>query len=203
VSKRSYRRLAAVTGAALALGSMAPAMAARVSATGTADAGVEVTDVTLPSIDTSAATGLLSDLSSLALGTVQATQQFAVSTAGSLQGQVDDIVGDLLGGSLLSVDANATINVSGGSLSATGLLDADSNILGVVPSPDALVGTAFGLAGQVQTIANPIVNTALGLPATAIGLVAGAPDIVFGLVDSLSLTAGGDANVGASLLGMF
>ena len=51
MSKRSYRRLAAVTGAALAIGAMAPALAAQVGASVSADPSPQVTDVTglLPS----------------------------------------------------------------------------------------------------------------------------------------------------------
>lgn len=196
MSKRSYRRLAAVTGAALALGSMAPAMAARVN--GTAD--VEVTDVTLPQLDTSAATGLLTGFSGLAFSTVNATKTLAFSSVSGVKNDVSGIVGDLLDGSLLSLDGNVGLNVGGGGASATGLLDADSGILGVVPAPGEIVGTALGVVGQVHQIASPIVQTALTVPGTAMGLATGAPGLLFSMIDGTSVSANGNA---ATLVTLF
>jgi len=207
VSKRSYRRLAAVTGAALALGSMAPAMAARVNANGTAD--VEVTDVTLPQLDISAATGLLTGVSGLAFSTVDATKTLAFSSVSGLQNDVTGIAGDLLdGGSLLSLNvggnANVGLNALGAGVQVDGLAQAPLALVGnVVPTATGAVDTALDLAASAQEIASPIVETALTVPGTAIGLATGAPDLLFSLIDGTSLSANGNAGLGASLASIF
>jgi len=119
VSKRSYRRLALVAGAALAVGAVAPAAMASVSinADGTSAATVGLTLPTLPS---------LTDLPGVGMG--------AVSTVNDLA------LGDVVG------IANV-LNLSG--LSANVLNAADSNLGNVIAAVNANAANVFANVGGV------------------------------------------------------
>jgi hypothetical protein len=214
VSKRSYRRLAAVTGAALAVGAMAPAMAARVDANGTTSANVDATDVThgLPSVSTLVPTALVAGVAGTALSTVQNTQGMALTDVNHLMTGILGITGGLTnGGSLLGVNvagnANTSANVLGAGVAVNGVGTAAAGIAGIVGgvagAPSQVVGTALG-------VASPVVGTVLGLTNTASGLAQTVPGTILGtgggLLDGgLGILGGssvsGNVNVLASLMG--
>ena len=189
MSKRSYRRLAVVAGAALAVGSMAPAMAARVSSGGTASASVDSVDISsvvdsIPPVSVS--TGGVTLLAGSLLGT-------ATSAPVLLFNDASNIVGDAMGmangalGSSLSAAANggvtagpggATVNLAGvagaplnglGSLGSSGLVD---DTLGTVNDVTGIaVPTALGAADLATSTAFGAVGTAMSLPGTANGVL--------------------------------
>ena len=207
MSKRSSRRLAVVAGAALAVSSMAPALAAQIDVDG--NATVDASSVTLPSADDLVDlvdTGLITDLGDLAFETADDAQALALAEAALLQGEVDGLAGDLLGVvSGLSVGADATANASGGgaSLNVSGGAGGTSGVLGLVPDSGDVVDKAFVLA-------DPVVDAAFGMTTTAAGLAQGAPARVFGVAGGLlgtgldlldGVSASGEVNVLASLMG--
>lgn len=208
MSKRSNRRLAVVAGAALALGSVAPALAAHVDVNGTAT--VDASSVTVPSADDLAGlvdTGLITDLGDIAFETADDAQGLALAEVALLQGEVEGIAGDLLGVvSGLSVDVDANANASGGgaSLGVSGVTGGTSGVLGLVPTSGDVVDKAFVLA-------DPVVDTAFAMTTTAAGLAQGAPARVFGAAGGLlgtgldlldGVSASGEVNVVASLMGI-
>jgi hypothetical protein len=138
VSKRSYRRLAVVAGATLAVGSMAPAMAAHVNANGTGTATVDVSDVSLPSAGTLIPGALIADAQDFALGTVFGAQDLALETASGLQDDVSGIVEELFSatsGLSLIVSAGANANTGGATVSVGGAAVGGADALGLVPDP--------------------------------------------------------------------
>lgn len=230
MSKRSYRRLAVVAGAALAVGSMAPAMAARVvDVNGVAGAGasvntVDITDINLP-IGTEAlglnglGLGLVTGIADSLLLNVSSAPALAINT---VTGLADDalciptsVVGTALG---TSINAVAGLHVGlggiGGAAAVTGLLNAPLAVVGgVTGCAFGLVDDALATAGTVQTVvagtAMPVVNAGLGVVSgvstTAIGLPGMVPGLVsqvFGLGDLLTINAAGSANLGAALVGI-
>ena len=224
MSKRSYRRLAVVAGAALAVGSMAPAMAARVANADSAGAGVSV-----DTVDISDVTGLLpvqQNLGGLGIGlvgniagslltTVSGAPAVVVPDALDLAGDALCVPTGLVGtGLATSIDAVAGLHVGLGSVGAGAgvgsLLNVPFATVGSVTGcAFDLVGDALGTVGDVQVSAAPIVNTGLGVvggvAATATGLpqvVLGLPGAVFGLGDLLNVNAAGHANLGAALVGI-
>ena len=214
MSKRSYRRLAAVTGAALAVGSMAPAMAARVDANGTTSANVDATDATngLPSVSTLVPTALIASVTGTAFGTAQDAPAMVLTDVNHLMSGILGITGGITdGGSVLSADvagnADTSVNVLGAGVGVNGVATSAAGIAGIVGgaagAPSQVVGTALG-------VASPVVGTALGLTNTAVGLASSAPGIVLGtgsglLSGGLGILGGssvsGNVNVLASLMG--
>jgi hypothetical protein len=221
VSKRSYRRLAVVAGAALAVGSMAPAMAAHVGGTadGAANVGVETIDVT----------GVLGDVQHSNLlpvgavaGVANSAQLLARGTAFLALGDVQHIVGDAMClantgvGSALSVNAtalaNATVNLSGITGGLTSTLDAPLDIVGdasdclgslqghALQTVGHVQGAAMGAATLATSTATQAAVMAQGLPFQAINIVQ--PLL---LNDLLTVTAGANLNavLGSGLATLF
>jgi len=221
VSKRSYRRLAVVAGAALAVGSMAPAMAAHVggNADGAATVGVET-------IDVSNVIGDVQDANLLPLGTVFSTAGTARTlvrgTALLALSDVQNIVGDamcLAGsgvGAALSVDATALASAN------VGLGGLSGNLAGALVAPLDVVGDATSCLGQLQGHALAAVDQVQGVAAAATtlatstatqaavmaqGLPVQAINIVQPLLlnDILNITAGANLNavLGSGLATIF
>jgi hypothetical protein len=191
VSKRSFRRLAVVTGAALAVGSMAPALAAQVGANGTTSASVGVPNVTngLPSVSSLVPTALITSVAGTAVGTVQSTPGMALADVNNLMSGILGITGGLTnGGSLPGVDvaANTSDGALGASVAVNGVPSASGLVSGVSAIPGTLVGTALSTA-------TPLVGTAVGLANTGVGLAGAVPGIALG-------TAGGLLNSGLGII---
>lgn len=227
MSKRSFRRLAAVTGAALAIGSMAPAMAARVVTSNAAGASVSA-----DAVDISGITGGLlasQNINPLGLGlglvapvltTVQGAPGLVLSDVQDIVGAAlcvpTTVVGAALGANVLA-GAGLGVGLGGVSLGATGLLNAPLAVVdGVASCAGAVVGDALGLAGQAQGIAAGAVSTATGLAGTAVVTATSLPGTVFttagGLLNpagplssilNIQASASGSTNVLAGLLGTF
>jgi hypothetical protein len=210
VSKRSYRRLAVVAGAALAVGSMAPAMAARVDGEATVSANtIDATEL---------AGSLVPTLSSLNLVNTQFVGQLSASLLGTpfaVLGGVQNAVGETLdcAGSLVSgvglgldADATAVLGLGGLNLDIAGVLTGVTSATGVVGcATGAVVPAALGIVGTaaapVSLAAGAALQTVGSLPAT-VGQVTGT---VFGLQDLLlsGLSASGSLNVLAGVMGTF
>jgi hypothetical protein len=192
VSKRSYRRLAVVAGAALAVGTMTPAMAAHVNANGTGTATVDVSDVSLPSAGTLIPGALIADAQDFALDTVFGGQALVLGTVGDLQNDVSGIVTDLLGAtSNLSVGLNANANASSGgaTVQVGGAAVGGADLLGALPDPGTalsgvqgsltpVVGFGVTTANRALTLAgsaqNTVLTTGSGLLGTGLGVLDGA-----------------------------
>ena len=188
MSKRSYRRLAVVAGAALALGSMAPAMAASVvsSNAGAAAVSADIIDVA-PILG-----GVRQNLpTTAALGTVSGVQTLATSTAFGAVADAQSVVGGVIGGAQCLVGAGtsavlntAAVATAGGTVSVglggvgLGLAGGATALLG---APLALVGTAQGCIGQVQT---PALNTVSHLQSRATAVAGLATTTAFSGVGS-------------------
>jgi hypothetical protein len=191
VSKRSYRRLALVAGTALAVGSMAPALAANVSAGGSGSASVDLSGVTgnLPSINSLVPMGLIGTITGSAVTTVQGAPAMVLTDVNSL---MSGVLGLVPSGSIASVDvagnSDLAANVLGTGVAVTGVADSTAGLTsGLAAAPGAIVGTAV-------TAANPVVGTALNVANTAVGIATSAPGIA-------TSTAGGLLNSGLGLLG--
>jgi hypothetical protein len=211
VSKRSYRRLAVVAGAALAVGSMAPAMAAQIDVDGTTTVDVS-SDVALPTVDAESLIqgAFLADAEGFVLDTVFGAQDLAGDSVAGLQTDVDAIVSSLVDAtSDLSVDvkviAGANAGPGGASATVSGLAvgTGDADLLGLIPEP----GTALA---DVQDSLSPVVDFGLGTAFEAIALAGDAQVLAtgtaggllgtgLGLVDGVSLSANVVAAVLASL----
>jgi hypothetical protein len=219
VSKRSYRRLAVVTGAALAIGSMAPAMAARVVTVNSASANASADTVDINSITG----GLLSsqatpDPLGLAFGLAGPVLTTVQAAPGMLLSDVSTIVGDALCiptgvlGAALGADANAAaglgIGLGGVSLGATGLLNLPLAVAGgVTDCVGPIVGDALGVVGQAQSLAGGVAGQATVLANTALSTATSLPQTVFTTAGGLLNPAGPlssilniQASGGASLL---
>ncbi|HEV7863588.1 MAG TPA: hypothetical protein VGR20_12840 [Acidimicrobiia bacterium] len=186
MSKRSYRRLAVVTGAALAIGSMAPAMAARVTAdtSGSASVSADAIDIT----------DVTAGLPLPAVGTILPT---ALGVAGPLVANVTTAPGMLL------ADVS---NIVGGALFLPG------TVLGAVLAGSApLVGATVETVGDVAGLGLPtVLGTAGFVTDTAFSTVGTLPQTVLalptgllngGLTGLLGVSASGNVNVLAGLLG--
>jgi hypothetical protein len=208
VSKRSFRRLAVVAGAALAAGSMTPAMAAiTVGGAGAGAATAAVTVPALPSAGTLVPTGLLTGAGTFAFSSVEQAGALAFTQVNGLRTDVSSIVGDLLGaatGVTASVNAGATASTGGINVAGLGGVSGTGDLLGVLPQPgdildgaqgtvgdvtDLGVGTAFGAVGLVMG-QNGVLSTAGGLVGTGLGVVNGLgvsanASAVAGLIGSL------------------
>lgn len=221
MSKRSSRRLAVVAGAALALGSMAPALAARVD--GNATGSVELDGVDLGEINGSALPLGLDGL--LTLDTVTGLAGAVQAQAGALQTAVQHDVAGLtttvlgLPGGILTAQSTpiADVDVAANALGiadvdASGVLGAPLGLIGSIPAlPGSVLGTVTGLAtvGAVQSTVGFATTTALGAVSGVQGTALGLPGALLdgGLEDILGLaggiTGGGNVNLVASLLGTF
>lgn len=229
MSKRSSRRLAVVAGAALALGSMAPALAVRVDGNATGNISVD------PNLDFGDITGsaLPLDLDGiLGLADVEGITLLAQERVGALTGAVQTDVaaildtvlslgGGVLGGQATGLaDIDAAVNVLGGAVDvdASGVvgapLGAVNLLTGTLANPTAVVGTVLGLetVQEVQATVGMVAGIATGAVSGA--SVGGVTDTVLGLVDAgglldgglegiLGLSGGANVNVLASLLGSF
>jgi hypothetical protein len=101
VSKRSYRRLAVVAGAALAVGSMAPAMAQRIDVDADANASVDAADlITVLPLDVVDVTGLVN------VGTVQAVNSLVMNDVTAIVNALNVDVGDITADVLATTTAN-------------------------------------------------------------------------------------------------
>ena len=211
MSKRSYRRLALVAGAALAVGSMAPALAANVNAGGSGSASVDLSGVagSLPSITSLVPTGLIGTVTGTALSTVQGAPTMVVSDVSGLMSGVLGVTGGLTGGnSIASVNVAGTDSVGasvlGTGVAVTGATGTAAGLSGGVAGlPTAVLGTALGTAGPVVGTAFGVVNTATGLvqsvPGTALGTASGLLGNGLGILGGAS--ASGNVNVLAGLMG--
>jgi hypothetical protein len=225
VSKRSYRRLAAVTGAALAIGSMAPAMAARVvdvNSAGGATASVETLDITditgvLPTGQI-LPTNLVFGAASGILGTVGSVRTMVLADVANLVGDALCIPGGVLGAGLglgAIADAGLGVGLGGVALDAAGLVTLPVALVGGVTNcVGDIVGHGLGAVGQVQTLAGGVVGTATVVAGGALGTATSLPGVVLGtaggllnpagpLGSILNVQASGGANVIAGLLGSF
>ena len=223
MSKRSYRRLAVFAGAAFAIGSMAPAMAAReveANASGSAsvDPNLNLDDLTgsaLP-LDLDGLLTTATDLTTLAQGRVEAITGAVESDVTGLLDTAVNLPGLLLGGSstpLATVGANGSILGAVNVLGSAGV-SAPLGAVGVLTgAPTALLGTVMNLEtlAEVQNTVGLATEIATGavdgasvtdLPDTVIGLVPGGL-LDGGLEGILGLAGGGSVNVVASLLGTF
>jgi hypothetical protein len=222
VSKRSYRRLAVVAGAALAVGSMAPAMAVRVSSSNVGEAAVSVdtlgvSDVTglLPNLPLGSSLGTVTGIAGSAVTTAKSLPSIVVPTAFGLAGDALCIPTGLLGTALdanVGVLAGLNVGLGGiaGGASGAGLVNLPVAAVGTVTGcAFNVVGDAMGTVGAVKATAAPIVATGLsvagGVVATATslpGVVLGLPSQVFGLGSLLNVTAAGNVGLGAALVGI-
>lgn len=223
MSKRSYRRLAVVAGAALAVGSMAPAMAQRVEANGSGDVSIETLDANdvLSEIQATNLTSLVPITSVLA--TAGQAQTVATAAVGVIRTDANAILGDAF--CLADAGLGATLGVSAGALGQVnvGLGGLNVGLAGVVNAPLAVAGDAteciggivnhaLTTAGHVQAVAGVATGLATSAALGAVGTVQSLPGTVLntagGLLMSdalgsiLSITASGqaDANVVAGLL---
>jgi hypothetical protein len=176
VSKRTHRRLAVVAGAALALGSMAPALAARVD--GNAEATVDL-DSLLGDVNGSALglDGLL-DLEILAgvLGTVQSVPAALLVDVTSLP---TTVLGTAFGAVGIATQVVAGVTTTALDLETVGVVtETVGSVTGIVTG---------GLGGQGLT----------DLP--VLGIVGG---LLNGGLDGI-LSSGLNINIIASLLGSF
>lgn len=196
MSKRSFRRLAAVTGAALAIGSMAPALAAHVSSGGSTSASVDtigVTDVTdaLPPVNVSpsAILGTAGSLAGPVIGAAQAAPGVVVPGALTIVGDAVGLGTGLLG-TTLSAAATGTVTAGLGGVSADLGSDASSpvDILGSLGSGN-IVGDSLGLAGGVAGLALPAALQTAGTVQTtagsALGTVTSLPAGLSGVLNSV------------------
>jgi hypothetical protein len=160
VSKRSYRRLAVVAGAALAVGSMTPALAAQVSVSGDGDASVDVSGLTIPSTETLIPEALIADAQTFALDTVFGAKDLAEATVEGLQSKVETDVESIVeklfsATSSLSLTVQAGANANAGSggatVSVSGVAVGGADVLGLVPDPGtALTGVQDHLTPLVE-----------------------------------------------------
>lgn len=222
MSKRSYRRLAAVAGTALALGSMAPAMALRLGAEGTGDVNIETIDVTdvIGGVQSSnlIPTGAL-------LTTVGSVRTLATGTAFLAITDVQNIVGGALGSArcLVGAGTDAAFGLVAAATADAGLgvglggIGLGLEVGAIVGAPLALVGNATTCLAPLQTAAMSTVAhvqgaaTAAGtlVTSTALSTVGSAPVLVGGVFNQVTpLLLGNLLNIGASadagaLLGLF
>ena len=207
MSKRNFRRLAVVAGAALAVGSMAPAMAASVSGGSDGSATVDLSGVGVPTIPSFLPAGTLDSLTGTALSTAQAAPGMALTDVDNITGALLGIGDGILASGLPSASLNAGANASSGG-------SAGGSASGSVTVPLDAVGTATDASGvmsdAVLGAAAPVASTGLAVAGTAVGIAQSAPGIALdaaggllnsglGILDGSS--ASGNVNVLASLMG--
>lgn len=215
MSKRSYRHLAVVAGAALAVGSMAPATAfllddldPTVKAAGAASVSVDTIDVSdvmgsVQSSNLSLPTGLVFGT----LGGVKATLGYH---APILVGDVIEILKDVKCpvGAALDLDVVAKVIATAGLSVGNGGIALGANALALAVAPLEVVEDIQYCLGQIKadvvetlvdtkaavtTVAGVATGAALGAVATATGvpaLVLGtATPLVFGTLNNLNVVA--------------
>jgi len=200
VSKRSYRRLAAVTGAALALGAMAPAMAAHVAGDGAASASVntiDVTDVTPALAPAGVAANGVGILTGSLVSTAFSAPFMALSDAHDVVGDAAGIATGLLGGNITAgLTGAAAASLGGVAVSAAGLVNAPLNVVGTL-GDSGLLGDTLGTVQDVRGVATGLVSTAGGVAFSTVGSVAGVPA---GVPAILSAVLGTSAAANVNLL---
>jgi hypothetical protein len=213
VSKRSYRRLALVAGTALAVGSMAPAMAAHVDATGAGTAGLDVSGVSVPNV--TLPLGVVAGVKNTALTTVQSTQQLLVADVANIASDLF-YVGQAGVGAVGSPSADVNAGLDVGSLAGTGagisaITGANGNASAGVTVPLDLSGVMGGpglLVGDAKTAASQVVGIATGTAQYGLltagqlqnSIVSNASGVLYGLP---GLTGTLTADVLASASGSF
>jgi hypothetical protein len=173
VSKRSYRRLAVVAGAALAVGSMAPAMAAGLEVSDDSSVTVTVTpQVTVPD----PAVPELPDLPLESAGMVAADIQAIVDAglqndiAGTAQASVEELLEAFSGfgdGLLAAVSliAQADSDPGDGTVGANVHLTAVGGLVDAAPTPDELQAAVLGAA---TPLVDEVTGTASGAADAAV-----------------------------------
>lgn len=203
MSKRSYRRIAVVAGAALAIGSMAPAMAARIDA----DAGAEleadptmvISDVVnitdalpIPAVPALPALPTFTQVS----GTIVTTGMLGNLLLGTTFGGLNTVVGTAVGG-LGDLGGDCGL-VAVASCNTASLVDASIP----VNASGILEGGILNNTGDLGlgVFAPVAANVAAPVVATVGGLFGGG--LPLGLLDGLlNVEADGSVNVLASVLG--
>jgi hypothetical protein len=211
VSKRSFRRLAAVTGAALAIGSMAPAIAAQVTTDNSADVAVtpNLSAVSLPGLTSLVPAGLVpTALVANIAGSLLGTPGLVLTDVSNIAGHGLAVPGAVLGtalGSTLTANAGVVAGLGGVGIGGGGLLSTPAGILGIT---GPLVGDALTTVGHVAAPAQMAAGSALGVVSTLPATVTSLPGTVLslpgfitgsGLTGILGVT--GNANVLAGLMG--
>ena len=125
MSKRSYRRVAVVAGAALALGSMAPALAQRVEASGVADVEVSAPAATSGAgiADASSILVPVYPILGLGLGTLSTTVLGTAAIAGTTVVGTTAVAGSTVLGT--AVVAGGVVKHTVDKVTGIGLLDGD------------------------------------------------------------------------------
>jgi hypothetical protein len=215
VSKRSYRRLAVVAGAALAAGSMAPAMAIRLDDLDATARAAGAASVSVDAIDVSDVMGSvqstnLSLPTSLVFGTLGGVKATLGYHAPILVGDVIEILGNVRCpvAAALDLDVVARVIATAGLNVGNGGITLGANALALAVAPlDVVEDIQYCLAqikadvfetlvdtkAAVTTVAGLATGTALGAVATATGvpaLVLGtATPLVFGTLNNLNVVA--------------
>ena len=214
MSKRSFRRLAVVAGAALAVGSMAPAMAIRiddadVKAVGVAEVEANAIDVTDVIGDLhSTNVGLPTQLVFGSLHNLRTTVGYHVPV---LAGDAVELAYDAIGcpvGTALDLDVAAAVLAGAGLNVGNGNIGLAAGALGVVAGAGDLVEDVQDCIGEIRgdvvetlvdtraavnsaailatSTALGVVGTASAVPGTVVGIAA---PLVFGTVNNLNVTA--------------
>ena len=215
MSKRSYGRLAVVAGAALAVGSMAPATAflfddldPDVKAAGAASVSVDTIDVSdvMGSVESSN----LSLPTGLVFGTLGGVKAAVGYHAPVLVGDVIEILKDVKcpGGAALDLDVVAKVIATAGLSVGNGGIGLGANALALAAAPLDVVEDIKYCLGQIKadvvetlvdtkaavaTVAGVATGAALGAVATATGVPAvvlgTATPLVFGTLNNLNVVA--------------
>lgn len=212
MSKRSFRRLAVVAGAALAIGSMAPAMAVRVDADAEVDTDAVITDVVnitdalpIPAVPALPALPALPSITQVN-GTILTTGVLANGLLGTGFGGLNTLLGTAVGGlGLLGGDCGL---VAVASCNATPLVNAQVPVNAALPVNAAgiLQGGILNNTGDLGlgVLAPITANVAAPVVATVGGILGGdllGGDLLGGLGGLLDVSAEGNVNVLAGLLG--
>jgi hypothetical protein len=218
VSKRSYRRLAVVAGAALAVGSTAPAMAQRIDAraVGTAAVSADAIDVSdvlggVQSTDLSLPTGLAFETLGSVRNTVGIAAPILTADVLGLLGPVQCAAGSAIGTALdANAGALATVGVSGGTISANvgALVGAPLTLFGAVTEcVDELKSDVFTTLSHGRAAVGAASGIATNTALSAVAYAGSLPGAVvstaspFSLLDQLiNVTATGGASALVSIM---
>ena len=204
MSKRSYRRLAAVTGAALAIGAMAPAMAARVDTNGNASVSadsLDITDVTGALPPVAVPTTLVTTLAGSLMGTAHSAQTLARADVHNLVGDALGLTGGILDAGI-GAGATGVVNagLGGATVNAAGIVNAPIDVLGAVGS-SGIVGDSLGAATGMAGLAVPVALQTAGVAtSTAFSTVGTVTSLPAGLGGVLSAVLGTSASANVGLL---
>ena len=208
MSKRSYRRLAVVAGAAVALGSMAPAMAQRLDVSGVAGASVSVdpaeatssvTDVTnilgptaIPSTDDAVKLGILG------IGIVDGQVTFVNNLVKGHELYAQSLANDVLG-KVVTLGGLGTSYIGGGDCGLVNVASCDSIQVPVSASGVNVLGSGINVGDLGVAAAAPIaanVMAPINAAVQNVGILTGGP---LGLGTILDPHAGLLATVGLGL----